>query len=196
MRSCFLPYFAVFVLDICFAGYYSFACYFLLFLKVVLCLALPCKNSRIAVVQNANGNSNSIQISQFLAYNTAGQNVARQAATSSSGSYYSYSTPDKAVNGNAYARNGTISDPSFIGSGGTDSFWLVDFGSDQDISSIVIYNVNGNNNVYYTITLYESSSFSNFYSTDSDTPVCTWTTGSDFISSTHREVFTSYLTGG
>jgi len=79
-----------------------------------------------------------IQIAQLVVIDKDGENVAKKANTSSSGSWNSDSNPGKAVDGSMYAR----SFPGIYHSNTVDAntFFKIDLGKEYDITKVIYYN--------------------------------------------------------
>jgi hypothetical protein len=79
-----------------------------------------------------------IQIAQLVVINKDGENVAKNANTSSSGSWNSDSNPAKAVDGSMHAR----SFPGMYHSNTVDAntFFRIDLGKEHDITKVIYYN--------------------------------------------------------
>lgn len=96
---------------------------------------------RIRPSMNPGPDDRCIQISQLQVFNSSGQEVARGRPTSSSsvlGGGPAY--PSKAVDGNATARPYPQMFHDACNTAGLNQFWMVDLGSEQDLSYIIYYN--------------------------------------------------------
>ena len=88
-------------------------------------------------------NDRCIQISQLQVFNSAGNEVARGKSTSSSSILAGSggpAQPSKAVDGNPVARPYPQMFHDACDTTGQNQFWMVDLGSEQDLSHIVYYN--------------------------------------------------------
>jgi len=86
-----------------------------------------------------------IQISQLQVFNSAGQEIARGRPASASSVYSSMAGPSKAVDGRPSARDYPNMYHDACNTQGANQFWMVDLGSDQDLSYIIYYNRNSTN---------------------------------------------------
>ena len=86
-----------------------------------------------------------IQIAQLQVFNSAGQELAKGRPTSASSVYPGGAVPSKAVDGTTSARDYPSLFHDACNTQGANQFWMVDLGSEQDLSYIVYYNRNSSN---------------------------------------------------
>ena len=106
---------------------------------------LPIRAQYVRILPTKNGSPEDrcLQISQLQVFNSAGQEVARGRPTSSASTFSMLNespSSSKAVDGNAAPRAFPNIYHDECNTNGQNQFWMVDLGSEQDLSSIIYYN--------------------------------------------------------
>lgn len=106
---------------------------------------LPIRAQYVRILPTKKGSPDDrcLQISQLQVFNSSGKEVARGRPTTSASTWSLWGTqPDssKAVDGNAAPRPFPNIYHDACNTNGQNQFWMVDLGSEQDLSSIIYYN--------------------------------------------------------